>query len=737
MRQVITEIEAFIDAILPDGLVSVWRRGQTGPHAPIDIEKWLHYPEDRDSIISEISEHADSDVYLTPASYKIESRKLENVARVRAAWLDNDPFDPKGLRVQPSIVVESSPGRYQSWWQLDREYDALEVAHVVKKISYAHRNDGADVSSHAANKLMRVPGTTNSNHGFGVPTKTISSTGAIYTLEELSEAYRDVEVSAPRLKHASQESNVNDPGDLPDYLSTLSKIPKQLLQTATTQVKEGMNRSDLRYRLLCDLFRFGGLTYDEVLTIAWHAPASSKWSMEDPRGIAGLTFEADKAFAEVEYENEIRENTPRPEDVKSTIQHISLLRDAERISLPGIKNFITEYMSWAETKSSVNNPPYDLMNAWVALSLMYGPHFFIPYENGDRYLNLYTFTLGQTTSGKTQSKNRLMKIATECFSDDAGFNLGGNMSPEALATKLLDREDQVSFINKDEVHGWLKTLVDPRGGYQTGLVEDFAELHDGFLPPVLRKSMKEDSGKSARVCVVMHMMGTPEEVVKVLTRDLFKSGFLARFIWCIGNPRNVTKASLKTKLRSGARAVEDRDEMVHKWVLERNQMVNPTRAMPIDFSDVIGRLDEAGWDLVRLVGENDANYDILNPSLTRLADTIKKACGLLAVAAGRTKVTDDDVIFVLDQAETWAANLISIGSQISASEFEVACDEIERFVESRPEKQVTGPTLFNRFKARNPRDFRVQLESLADRGILLSRNSDGKVLYYINTNREG
>jgi len=726
----------FLESILPTGTVTVWRRGSYGPKAPIDIQKWFTNPEDFEQIVSYVEENSNWDVYTSPASYTKETRNLENVSMVTTAWLDADTCELENLRVEPSWKVQSSPGRWQGWWLLDREYPATEVALVVKKISYAHRDQGADVSSWAANKLMRVPGSVNSNHGFPVEV-TAEFTGLVYTLEELASAYDDIEVSAPRTQHASTQSHVNDPGDLPDYMTTLAKLPKNLIEVVTAQVKEGTNRSDLRYRMLCDLFRFGGLTYDEILSVAWHAPASSKWSREDPRGINGLKFEADKADAEVAYEQEKFENTPRPEQSKAIVSNVRLLKDAERVKLPKLDNFITEYVDWAKSKSSVQNPPYDLMNAWVALSMMYGDYFYIPYENGDQFCNLYTFTLGQTTSGKTQAKKRLMKVANKFYENDPAYNLGGNMSPEALSAKLLEREHVVSFINKDEVHGWLKTLVDPRGGYQTGLVEEFAELYDGWLPPILRKSMKGDSGKSAQVCVVMHMMGTPEETIKVLTRDLFKSGFLARFIWATGNPRNVTKNSLKSKLRDGPRALEDSDATVKRWTDTAWAFRNSFRNRhPIDMSDVIERLDEVAWELVKLVPESDPNFDILNPSLTRLADTIKKCCALVAVADGRTTVNMDDVIFVVNQAENWAATLISIGSQISASEFEVAVDEIERYVESRPGKIVSGPTLFNRFKARNPRDFRMQLESLENRGILLRTETGGKVTYIINQNKE-
>jgi hypothetical protein len=723
----------FLESVLPSGTVTIWRRASYGPKAPIDVQKWYSYPEDFEQILSYVEENSNWDVYVSPASYTAESRALENVSNVHTLWLDADTFELSGLRVEPTWKVQSSPGRWQAWWVLDEEVSATDAAYIVKKISYAHREFGADVSSWAANKLMRVPGSVNSNHGFPVPV-TADNTGLIYSLKELADAYDDVEVVAPRMRHASSDSRVEQPADLPGYMKVLNKLPRELIQTVTAQPKEGMNRSDLRYRMLCDLFRFGGLTYDEILSVAWHAPASKKWSEEDPRGINGLKFEADKAQAEVEYEQEKLQNTPRPEESKALVANVKLVTDVERIHYRW-DNFIEQYMAWAGTKTSVQNPPYDYMNAWTCLALMYGNKFYIPYENTDQYLNLYTFTLGQTTSGKSQAKTRMMKVLRKYFEDDPDFNLGGNMSPEALAQKLLDRDENVSFINKDEVHGWLKTLVDPKGGYQTGLVEDFAELYDGYLPPVLRKSMKGDSGKSARVCVTMHMMGTPEETVKVLTRDLYKSGFLARFIWAIGQPRNVTKKSLKSKIRTGARAIEDADAQVTKWAADAHMSWAGT-SRPVDITNVIERLDEAGWELVKLVPETDPNYDILNPSLTRLADTIKKAAALLCVADGRDVVEEKDVLYTLVQAETWAANLISIGSQISASEFEVACDEIENFVSGRPDKRVSSQTLYNRFKARNPRDLKMQIESLEARGILLLDEKGGKSTFFINQNSE-
>lgn len=725
----------FLESVLPSGTTTVWRRGSYGPKAPIDIQKWYRNPEDFEQIVSDVEQNSQWDVYISPASYLAESRALENVNMVTTAWLDADTCELENLRVEPSWKIESSPGRWQGWWILDKEYPATDVALIVKKISYAHRDQGADVSSWASNKLMRVPGSVNSNHGFPVEVKA-EFTGLVYTLDELAEAYSDITVSKPRIRHASAESDVEQPEDLPDYMDALQKVTGSLLKTVTAIPKDGSNRSDLRYRMLCDLFRFGKLSYDEVLSIAWHAPASKKWSIEDPRGINGLKFEADKAQAETDAEKEILENTPRPENTTSaTIGKITLVTPAERKLAHETETFIDEWMGWRASKSSVQNPPYDLINGWTYLALTYGDKIYIPYENYDEDCNLYTFTLGQTTSGKTQAKRGLMKANSAVFRDDPDYNLGGNMSPEALAGKLLERDDKPSFINKDEVHGWLKSLVDPRGGYQTGLIEDFAELYDGVLPPVLRKSLKGDSGKGAHVIVTMHMMGTPEEVIKVLTRDMFKSGFLARFVWSIGNPRNVTKKSLKTKLRTGARAAENMDAKVEEWALNA-RIAGEFGRGPIDIEAVADRLDEAAWDLVRLVPESDPNFDILNPSLTRLGNTIKKCAALIAVANGRRVVEMRDVCYVLETAETWAANLISIGAQISASEFERKQDEVEAWISSRPDKRATKTTVTNRFGKGDYREFKLVMETLENRGVVLPKNVGQTEYYIVNENPE-
>jgi len=59
------------------------------------------------------------------------------------------------------------------------------------------------------------------------------------------------------------------------------------------------------------------------------------------------------------------------------------------------------------------------------------------------------------------------------------------------------------------------------------------------VPPMLRVG-KKDIEKSAKTHFLMHLMGTPDEITKSLNREMFKSGFLARFMWGIGEPRTLT-----------------------------------------------------------------------------------------------------------------------------------------------------------------------------------------------------
>lgn len=722
----------FIEAVLGENSGNAFISRASGKTAAgklaVNIHETFKYPEQLEAMVEYIAAHEHEDVYLSPILYggklndkgKI-ARTPENALTAQSVYMDSDLCTPDKYRLKPSIHVTTSNGRGHDYWILDKAVPARDAAEAAHKITTAHKEDGCDPSGWSANKVLRVPGTVNTGHGF--PEAVLAEyTGEIYSLEEISEAYSDIDVyERPIMGRVSDTVEVVEPSDLPDYAETLQKLPAQVLDLALAEVKTGDHgyRSEARYKLLCDLFRLGDLlTYDEVLTVAWHAPACRKWSQEDPRGINGLMMEANKAQVEVMWESG---NGLEPPEDKTATGQVSLLDETERAAVNEQHTFIDRYMAWSKSKTAKQNGPYDRMNAWNILSCAFSDVAFIPRRNGPEGLNLYMMTLGETTTGKSQSLKLRRTVLDEVFLDDKGYDLGGNASPNALGEKLLERDGKVSFFNKDEAHGLFKQWSTQ--DWTTGMMEDLALLYDGTVPPMLRVG-KKDQAKSAKTQFVMHLMGTPEEITRSLNREMFKSGFLARFIWAIGEPRTLSKDAVRERDSDGTDVKLGFEPMARQWAAEfsdikrRLRQGSPTGHIAIGITDeAADRMTEVKWKLANLVKSSDPNHDILNPSLVRLGVTIRKCASLLALSAGREKTELADVLTAIHYAEEWVRNLLIVSEKISASDFERNCDEVEAFVKAKDGK-IKMEMVNRRFKSWRMRDLQEAINSLQQQGRL-------------------
>lgn len=695
----------------------------------VNIHETFNYPAQLEQMVEYVEAHANEDVYISPILYgdkrndkgKI-ARTPENALTSQTVYMDSDLAGPEVFRLKPSIHVSTSNGRGHDYWLLAEAVPALEAAEAAHRITTAHKDDGCDPSGWSANKVLRVPGTVNTGHGFP-ESVLVEYTGEIYSIDDVLGAYDDIDVyERPIMGRVSDTVEVVQPEDLPPYITALEKLPQKVLDLAVAEVKSGDQgyRSQARYKLLCDLFRLGDtLTYDEVLTIAWNAPASRKWSMEDPRGINGLMMEANKAQVEVMWETGA--GLEAPEEEAPVEEQSTLLTTAEEAVVAEQYTFIDRYMEWAKTKTAKQNAPYDRMNAWNILSCAFSDVAFIPRRNGPEGLNLYMMTLGETTTGKSQSLKLRRTVLDEVFLDDKGYDLGGNASPNALGEKLIERDGKVSFFNKDEAHGLFKQWSTQ--DWTTGMMEDLALLYDGTVPPMLRVG-KKDMNKSAKTQFIMHLMGTPEEITRSLNRDMFKSGFLARFVWAIGEPRTLSKDAVRERDSDGTEIKLGFEPMARQWAAEFGDIKRRLRAGSSTGYIAIGITDEAAdrmtevkWKLANLVKTTDSNYDILNPSLVRLGVTIRKCASLLALADGRDRTELIDVLTAIHYAEEWVRNLLIVSAKISASDFERQCDEVEAFVKAKDGK-LKMEIINRRFKAWRMRDLQESINSLQQQGRL-------------------
>jgi hypothetical protein len=722
-------VEDFIKTILGQqrGNVFISRasgRTQAGK-LNVNIHKSFKYPEQLSEIIQYAKEYASEDVYISPIVYGEKLNDKGNIARTpenaltsQTVYMDSDLCTPDKFRVRPSIHVVTSRGRGHDYWLLDEPVEARRAAEVAHKITTAHRDDGCDPSGWSANKLLRVPDTVNTSHGF--PESVVAEfSGEIYYIEDIEGVYDDVEIIERPIMGRDTSNSIEKPDSLPDYSETMAKLPEHVLDLALKEPKVGPegNRSESRYRLLCELFRLDDtLTHDEILSIAWQAPASRKWSSEDPRGFSGLIAEANKAFAEIMWERGQGLEAPERETVKDKV---SLLSDPERAMIADHRTWVEDYVSWASNKVAKQNAPYDRMNAWAILSASFCDTAFIPRRNGAEGLNLYMMTLGETTTGKSQALKLMRTVLDEVFSADLGYNLGGNASPNALGEKLIERDGKVSMFSKDEAHGLFKQWSNQ--DWTTGMMEDLALLYDGTVPPMLRVGKKEIS-KVAKTFFIMHLMGTPLEMTRALNREMFKSGFLARFMWAIGEPRTLTKDAVREQDSDGTEIRLGFEPMARQWSAEFAESKRKLRAesgslsVPITITDgAASRLTEAKWALANLIKKSDPNWDIINPSMVRMGVTLRKCTALLTAVDGRTESDVADVLKALEYVEEWVKNLLIVAEQISASDFERNCDEVEAYVKSRDDK-VKLEVVNRRFKAWRVRDLQEAIGALKSQG---------------------
>jgi hypothetical protein len=156
------------------------------------------------------------------------------------------------------------------------------------------------------------------------------------------------------------------------------------------------------------------------------------------------------------------------------------------------------------------------------------------------------------------------------------------------------------------------------------------------------------------------------------------------------------------------------------------------KKLPIGITDeAADRMTKVKWELVNLVKKSDPNYDIINPSLVRLGVTIRKCATMLAASEGKRTTELIDVLKAIEAAEEWVKNLLIVARQITASDFERACDEVEAFVHSRDDK-VKLEQVNRRFKAWRVRDLQEAIGALASQGRLKELAESGSKYLVVN-----
>lgn len=243
-------------------------------------EEWFRWPNDIEKILDiALTRAEDSNVYFSSYLFGKPDSHKTNVLSTRTIQADLDDADILTLPLTPSILVESSPGRHQAFWFLDRQLELDVHETLSRKLTYAIKD--ADTSGWPLGRKVRVPWTFNYKYLEGPKeVKIINSPLKIYTEEELELledpppfllTNEDIIFLDTLSEDGVRVGDVIGPQEL--FASLKSKLPPNVQTQFNVQQSD---RSKALWALMCALFR-AGCDREQVWWLAWNS-ANNKFA---------------------------------------------------------------------------------------------------------------------------------------------------------------------------------------------------------------------------------------------------------------------------------------------------------------------------------------------------------------------------------------------------------------------------------------------------------------------------
>lgn len=694
------------------------------------VQKFFSYPDEIDAMAAYAKQFENEDVYFSPILFYETRRIRENAKSVSAVYSDADTCDPKNFRLQPSIIVKTSEGRWHAYWILDAEADPHRVAMASKQVAYGHKDQGCDLSGWNPTKLLRVPNSRNTKYGDAQVVEA-TNTGLVYKLEEVEAAYADVKVDA-----VLEPSLAPMPEITPDVMGILGKIKSNTEVLSLFMDEPGPNAdySRMLWKLELELFR-QGLTIDEVFAVAKHARCNKyrrpdRPKRSDPDG--DLWREIQRAQQTFQVPAEVEPMEPIYLDDVPVEKPISLLTDEERAIVSNTETFIDQYVGWARKKTD-GAVEYQIASAFTLLSTCFSDIGYATPKYGKLGLNLWFMLLGETTLSRKSTSRQLMLRTLRSFEKFAGYqiDIGSNVTAEGLVKHLAGRDKLTSLFHRDEVQGMFKEFVTKT--YMAAAADQFTELYDGHVPVVIRATgaasgVKAVQSERAETNFLMYLMGITSKVAEILTVDYFRSGFLARFIYVIADSPERTFESEAIEQSAEIEVLKQDDEMeaIVRKLYDSTlywQKKGAPFPRPVRMTDAaLARFNKFKWDMGNY-SQGHPNEESIEPSRQRLALSIWKCAVLIAMYDKSDEVEEKHVLVAVHYAEQWFKNLVRMADSISASEWQREVDELEALLVTKGGR-MRYEDAYKKFGNKRKREFDEMVDALKSQARIVIRTEN-------------
>lgn len=231
-------------------------------------ERSFAWPDEK-AIIMKWIEQAEKDkasIYWCPTVFKERKRVKENVEpKINVLWADLDEVHPSEFELTPTIAWESSPGRYQCLWLLDKSIKSDKAEKINRKLTYAI---GADKGGWDLTQVLRIPGLRNWKYKKGPKGRLLWNDEGAYEPKEVSRFLKALNNQLDN--HVADEegghtTSVDEDVSriLKRYSRTLPSKVYELFFTPDDDVSVG-ERSDRLWELECLLAEAGVKTKDII-----------------------------------------------------------------------------------------------------------------------------------------------------------------------------------------------------------------------------------------------------------------------------------------------------------------------------------------------------------------------------------------------------------------------------------------------------------------------------------------
>lgn len=683
------------------------------------LDKYFEYPAQLEEMLVYCENYADRDLYFTPVLSAATNRRAPSMVQGQALWSDSDTFDVENFKVAPSIIVHTSEGRTHSYWVLDDVHDAAALEKVTHSISAAHpkKETGLD-TGWARNKLMRVPGTTNLNHGDPYKIAYVNE-GLVYSLSEIETVYEPIE------PHAQIEKKRDA---VPSRIEALNSIEMNasITDILSNDFAKG-NRSEALHFAEMELFR-AGATDEQAFAILVDSNLN-KWELDGLKDSDDMLWQ-DILRARAKFEPESTPADEAPEPVKATVVprdygSYDFLDENEKDMLQA--TWVDDFVAWSASKTNASKD-FQIASAFTVLSTVFSDFGSVPTRWGDTYLNLWFMVLGRTTlDRKSTVKSHMLKVLNRLSDgDEYIYDLGSNFTVEGLSDVAREMPNRSGVVVRDEIQGFLRELSNKT--YMAGTKETLTDLYGGRLTGKLRSTGEKKRAKSTNYFLSFYGMGIQDQVGAELDSEDFGSGFLTRFIWV--EPTDIEERSEDVNdgfelgrtsddnafydLCDSLRSARDHYEMFADSLDAEPQ--------PIEFEvEAFERIKKFRADMV---GEaENLSMNVVAPA-DRLTHSVLKCAALLAMSECSESVQLRHAVSAINYASGWFLNMLKMSEKVAESDWKRQQDTIleEIIIQGN---DVSPKKLYNKFRTEmKPREFAELVQSLQDSGHLVTIRDD-------------